>query len=1417
MANEYLKRQPTSSGNSRRWTVSFWMKNSDTTQGYTAIMGAGKPSPTNTYNEIFYNGSQTGLNLDKSSDPDNYNIIANPLLRDPSAWMHVVVSFTDQGDNANTRVKFYINGAFTDHNTTTGLDVSETSFYNHKDYIHYIGSRAQQSYGTNTFDAQYFDVFLVDGQALTPDVFGFYKEGKGYQSSGSSDSTDFGPGQWSPHSPRKIKSEIERKGGFGVNGFYLPMNDSSNPGADFHCDPNSIIKLKGEDLPQPRNGAPTTSDAYVSQLRQEEGTLGFDGAVKFDGTDDYISIGDSSDWDIGTAAFTLEGWVLIHSNSVSYSGIFGMHTGSTQFQFRINNVGRIQFLQDFGGTRGNVDDNDTSGHDLRDNKFHHVAMVRKSDNSWQLYVDGYLNYSGTGMTGNITGINEVALGRRVDTNSYYLNGFISNFRFVSGTAVYTSNFTPPTEPLTAITNTKLLCCNSSTSATASTITPATITANGGAFATRNELTGSIVLAVPGIAGGQGSGYGDYSADIKGSGSNKTLTASGNTGIIATPSYYGSALSFPYTSGQRITTNSNDFAMGTGDFTVEVWINPDQVVNYKTIFSTRPNNSSHTDGFNLWIDANGATGVYSNAFLTRSANGAIVPNQWTHVVAERYNNQLTTYINGVAAATATNTQNFTRTLAALGELPSQNTEQYDGLMQDIRVYKGVAKYKGGFNVPKPYTPVGIEDFRTTADTCKNNFATLNSLYLHGNVNNSWSSNITLSNGNLTAAWTSGTGSNQHARSNFAMLSGKWYFEGRMNATSGGDFGVAFENHINDSVGWGSDQLGFSYRTDGQKQNNTSASGYSGAYFAGDIIGCAYDADAGSISFYRNGSSLGTAFSGISIDQPAYFAVGKANSGATLNASVNFGQNPTFGNIAALNKNRINSSTADSVWHQSSNTGTHTDWTVSAGGTELDVAVPSGHYARVKLRSADGTIDPKKTYLLSFKYTTGPANLGVQNDQGYMTAVDGSASPNGLSSGNFYSFVVHGSSVISITGFTGSTYALDNVIVSEIDECYTDDSGKGKFHYQPPTGYLALCEDNLPTPAIADPGEHFKTMLYRGDSNNGHSVTGVGFQPDLVWIKERTSTSSHQWHDSVRGAGNVLISNVTSAESYSDTYLYSLDSDGFTLGTSGGVNASTDDYVAWCWKAGGPAVANNDGSITSQVSVNQTAGFSIVSYTGTGANATVGHGLDKTPKFIITKNRDASVNWVIYHSSVGATQYLRFTTNAATTQSSIFNDTEPTSSVFSLGSSSTPNGNGQEQIAYCWAEIEGYSKFGNYNANGVPNGNFVYCGFKPAWLMIKPYGTGNGCYSGGYSSWSIYDSSRSPVNNPTMHERVLFANRSYQEGKRGNGASSGAFQNIDLLSNGFKLRGNSNCEVNTSSINGFIFVAFAESPFQTANAK
>ena len=536
---------------------------------------------------------------------------------------------------------------------------------------------------------------------------------------------------------------------------------------------------------------------------------------------------------------------------------------------------------------------------------------------------------------------------------------------------------------------------------------------------------------------------------------------------------------------------------------------------------------------------------------------------------------------------------------------------------------------------------------------------------------------------------------------------------------------------------------------------------------------------------------------------------------LNGISTLAKNPTFGNIAALNKNRINSSTADSVWHQSSNTGTHTDWTVSADGTELDVAVPSGHYARVKLRSADGTIDPKKRYLLSFKYTTGPANLGVQNDQGYMTAVDGSVSPNGLSSGNFYSFVVHGSSVISITGFTGSTYALDNVIVSEIDECYTDDSGKGKFHYQPPTGYLALCEDNLPTPAIADPGDYFKTVLWSGDGNTGRSIRGLGFKPDLVWIKRRNGASDHVLQDSVRGFGPTTKLSSSSTQHENDTnsggsygitdpqwgYLTSVDEGGFSLsdtGTADQVNYSGSPYVAWCWKAGGAAVTNTDGALTSQVSVNQAAGFSIATYTTPGTATNFGHGLGKKPAFALFKARNDTGNWAVYHQSLGTNTIRLSSADGQDTSADAFNNTAPTDTLMYLGTWAGTNNPNINWVSYLWSEIEGFSKFGNYEGNGNADGTFVYCGFKPAWVLIKNIDQ-NGTY------WTLFDNARKPTN-PVNH--TLNPNLSHVE------QTSGGNGQIDFLSNGFK------CRNTDGGINGtvtYIFAAFAESPFQTANAK
>jgi hypothetical protein len=360
--------------------------------------------------------------------------------------------------------------------------------------------------------------------------------------------------------------------------------------------------------------------------------------------------------------------------------------------------------------------------------------------------------------------------------------------------------------------------------------------------------------------------------------------------------------------------------------------------------------------------------------------------------------------------------------------------------------------------------------------------------------------------------------------------------------------------------------------------------------------------------------------------------------------------------------------------------------------------------------------------------------------------------------------------------------------------TDANGKGDFYYEPAAGYLALCTENLPEPAIVQPETQFNVVLYTGNGTS-QSVTGVGFQPDFVWLKERSSGSDHQLQDSVRGATNLLISNSTNAESSSSTFLNSFDSDGFTVGSSGGANESGQTYVAWCWKAGGTAVSNTDGSITSQVSANVDSGFSIVSYTGTGANATVGHGLSSAPEMMLVKDRDSTFTWRVYHASLANTQVLYLSaTAAATTETATWNSTSPTSTVLSLGTSGGTNGSSLNYIAYAFHSVEGFSKFGSYTGNGSTDGPFVYTGFKPAFVMVKTASSTN--------DWVIHDAARNPDNVVT---HFLYPNLSIDEQ---------TLFNVDFLANGFKWRAGN---LTNESGSSYIYMAFAEHPFKEALAR
>lgn len=327
------------------------------------------------------------------------------------------------------------------------------------------------------------------------------------------------------------------------------------------------------------------------------------------------------------------------------------------------------------------------------------------------------------------------------------------------------------------------------------------------------------------------------------------------------------------------------------------------------------------------------------------------------------------------------------------------------------------------------------------------------------------------------------------------------------------------------------------------------------------------------------------------------------------------------------------------------------------------------------------------------------------------------------------------------------------------------------------------------------DYFNTVLYTGTGAT-HNITGVGFQPDWVWIKHRNNSTAynHRLYDSVRGATKNIASNETDAEITSSTELTSFDSDGFTLGSGNPANQNTINHVAWNWLAGTTASGSTSGSGTAKTynsSTSTTAGFSIVKYVGNGtANHQFPHGLGVKPDMVFIKNlADGTTNWQGYNSDLTATKSFKLnSTDTPATTSSVTNNVEPTTTVFNLGSGADANANNQEHIAYCFASIKGYSKIGQYTGNGNADGTFVYTGFKPSLVILKR--------TDASAQWQMFDNKRNTFN---VVDKRLYANDT---------ATETTLTSFDALSNGFKLRGTG--ETNGSG-NTVIYMAFAEHPF------
>ena len=377
--------------------------------------------------------------------------------------------------------------------------------------------------------------------------------------------------------------------------------------------------------------------------------------------------------------------------------------------------------------------------------------------------------------------------------------------------------------------------------------------------------------------------------------------------------------------------------------------------------------------------------------------------------------------------------------------------------------------------------------------------------------------------------------------------------------------------------------------------------------------------------------------------------------------------------------------------------------------------------------------------------------------------------------------------------------------------TDGNGQGKFKYAPPSGFLALCSKNLPEPTVPEGKKYFDILLYTGNGSTGQSITGLDFAPDWLWLKSRSAESDQTFCDAVRGRSKLFYPSSAQQENTSGTNndVTSFDSNGFSLGAhdhTQSTNANGVTIVAWCWDTGTSTVTNNDGSISSQVRANPTAGVSVVSYTGTGSNATVGHGLGATPVAYFVKRRDngsGATNWRVYHHNLDNGEdpeefHIKLnSSDQQDGQSNIWNDTKPTSTTFSIGTHASTGSSGGSYMAYVFAPVEGFSAFGGYTGNSSSNGTYINCGFRPAYIIVKK--------ENGGENWQQRDTKREPFN---VTDLRLEANQRNAEGGQTNG------DRLDILSNGFKARDSAG-QFNDGS--RYIYFAWAEHPFKTARGR
>ena len=1415
-----LKKTIATKGNRRKWTYSCWLKNCITNSGWWLI-GKG-----NTYFQVAVDGTQSWIRANQRTNGGNTWWDSGRKMNDNGAWYNIVIAVDYCQSNNADKIKLYINGKL-DPAAGGALGKNyvsiDTELLINEPGDHYIGSNSNPDGGGGYLT----DVYFIDGLQLSPAAFGSFdstgvwnpKEfslpnpNNGTTWSNNGDNTninssypwtkafdgladgtygngagaDDGDGwaRWTPTDGITVNALLRINTDNGTSAVKVKFSSGTN---------TSVQHLR--ELTDGWNDVEGTGKLEYIEIYNSGSDWSYlcgveiDGNILVDGLTDATTRKNPNDGAVWSSLGTLTNY----SNAVNafdgkvrpWSTTHGdptMATGSANstWTWDLGSTNKITEVQTIGlhiwpssNQSGNnlvkINGTDVSADLLQYgekwvwhefSQFTEFEKLEVANNYWYL----------AGVT-----INGHLLIDSSNDNSFGLN--FSDTSLIRYLGKDTLN-----SKLEGATGGKPIL----------TVTDAYGDATAGAVDTSDANKSNIVLAMPGNT------LTDVHHTVKGSGSAKSIT---NDGVVVSTDdsrYYGSSLLFDSNRNDDLTiTGDSDFAFGTGDFCVEFWVNNKGNTNYHNYLATRSANAAE-DGWCIATNASGVLYAHSNGAMAGSYSGEhFLPlNQWCHVAYTRAGGTHRLFLNGVMANTASTTsRDYTNDDLTIGTNPwGPEPGTIYSYMQDIRIYKGAAKYTANFTPP-------IRN-NWTANGLKNVGGTPYSSYWGGtgsssgadveNRGNSFDGNTSTYTNNAQ----SGTIVNWVPPSGIAYTD----LEVKFGAISTGNNQV----YINGNV-----------------QNVTNAGGQTYTDSNGTLT---------SVGVQDTGGSHGRIFY-IKIDGEYLVDGGAYELDCYTDSPTNYTDTSdvVHGNYCTLNPLEIIDNSGSQT-HKQGNL--YVEGTSSAGAWHKGrstFAIPKGDtgkwYYEAEVRAKGSAIsyhigwdDPTDHVIfaggmgdsgkVSWCYRTwdGKKRTGG-TDTTYGEAIDtGDILGVGYDNGSIY-FWKNGTIQDSGTAaFTGV-----NAILTPTYSIYTESNAVGKLIFNfgqrpfkhPQSGYKGYCTKNLDNlfdseTSENNPSKYFDVKTWIGTGSAGHDITGFNFQPDLVWLKRRDSAGGHHLRDANRGATKSVFSNTNEAEGTDANIMSAFTSDGFTLGNGDNTNGSDGTYVGWAWDAGTAGAANNDGSInvTNQWK-NATAGFSITKYVSNNtAGATIGHGLGAVPELIIIKNLGDSDDWTVFHKSVGKNSFLKLNTDAMwETDSSSWNQTDPTNTVFTIGNSDRVNdGSSNEYIAYCWTPIPGFSSFGYYVGNGDSNGPVIHTGFKPKWLLVKRMSQAG-------ENWMLMDSVRSPYN---VVNKGLYASLNNAENTS---------DRLDYLANGWKLRTSS--DGFNKSGESFVYAAFAEHPFKTARA-